>query len=81
MRKLREQGLTLFTGIMWLVGIVVVVQLWLLSAALEALLAGQVRVLIPAALVSLVLLGINGGLLRFVAGLDGRIRRAAGPPE
>ena len=81
MRKLREQGLTLFTGIMWLVGIVVIVQLWLVSAALEALLAGNTRVLIPSALVSLALLGSNGGLLRFVAGLDRRIRRSAGPPE
>jgi hypothetical protein len=77
----REQGLTLFTAILWLVGIVVVIQLWLVAAALEALLAGHRSVLIPAALASLVLLGANGGLLLFVVRLDRRIRGQAGPPE
>jgi hypothetical protein len=77
----REQGLTLFTGILCLVGIVVVVQLWLVTAALEALLAHRTGVLVPAALVSLALLGINGALLRYVTRLDRRIRRETGPPE
>jgi hypothetical protein len=77
----REQGLTLFTAMLWLIGIVVVVQLWLVTAALEALLAGHTRVLVPAALASLALLGLNGGLLLFVYRLDGNIRRDTGPPE
>ena len=81
MRGRREQGLTLFTGLLWLIGLVVIVQLWLLTAALEAFLAGHRDVLIPAAVASLALLGINGGLLLFVFRLDRRIRGAAGPPE
>lgn len=81
MPRLRDQGLTLFTGILLLVGTGVIVQLWLVTAALEALLAGHTRVLIPAALASLALTGINGGLLVFVERLDRKIRRAAGPPE
>jgi hypothetical protein len=77
----REQGLTLFTAILWLIGIVVVVQLWLVTAALEALLAGHTAVLVPAAVASLALLGLNGGLLLFVYRLDRSIRQDAGPPE
>lgn len=81
MRGLREQGLTLFTGILWLIGLGVIVQLWLVTAALEALLAGHRTVLVPAAIASLVLLALNAGLLLFVFRLDGKIRRAAGEPE
>lgn len=81
MPRLRDQGLTLFSGILLLVGTVVIVQLWLVTAALEALLSGHTRVLIPAALASLALTGINGGLLFFVERLDRKIRKAAGPPE
>jgi hypothetical protein len=77
----RAQGLTLFTGVLCLIGMMVIVQLWLVTAALEALLARHMGVLVPAALASLVLLGINGGLLLFVHRLDGQIRRAVGPPE
>ena len=60
------QGLTLFTAILWLIGIVVVIQLWLLSATLDALLSGDRRVLVPAAAASFVLFLLNGGLLLFV---------------
>lgn len=81
MRRLREQGLTLFTGILWLIGVVVIVQLWLVTAALESFLSGHRQVLVPAALASLALLGLNAGLLWLVYRLDRRIRRAAGPPE
>lgn len=81
MRGLREQGLTLFTGILWLIGLGVIVQLWLVTAALDALLAGHRTVLVPAAIASLVLLALNAGLLLFVVRLDGKIRRAAGEPE
>jgi hypothetical protein len=58
-----------------------VVQLWLVTAALEALLAGHLSVLLPAALASLLLFLANAGLLAFVWRLDADIRRAAGPAE
>jgi hypothetical protein len=77
----REQGLVLFSGILWLVGLVVIVQLWLVTAALEALLAGHRSVLFPAAVASVLLFLLNGGLLMFVWRWDARIRRSAGPPE
>lgn len=77
----REQGLTLFTAILWLVGILVIIQLWLVAAALDALLAGARSVLLPAAIASAVLFLANGALLLFVFRLDARIRGAAGPAE
>jgi hypothetical protein len=71
------QGLTLFTAILWLIGIVVIIQLWLVSAALEALLGGDRQVLTPAAIASFVLFLLNGGLLLFVIRFDRRVRRSA----
>jgi hypothetical protein len=71
--------LILFTAILWLIGTVVVIQLWLVAAALDALLSGEVRVLIPAALASLVLFLANVGLLVFVLNFDRRLRGPMGP--
>jgi hypothetical protein len=81
MRRLKDQALTVYTGILWLIGMGVVVQLWLVTAALEALLEGHWHVLIPAALGSLGVLGINGALVWFVFRLDARVRKAARPEE
>jgi hypothetical protein len=81
MRRLKDQALTLYTGILWLIGMGVVIQLWLVTAALEALLAGHRHVLVPAAVGSLVLLGINGALVWFVFRLDARVRRESAPGE
>jgi hypothetical protein len=77
----REQGLTLFTAILWLVGVLVIIQLWLVAGALDALLAGARGVLVPAAVASCLLFLANGGLLLFVLRLDRLIRNATGPPE
>ena len=71
----RRQGLPLFTFIGMLVAIVVLVQLWLLSAAIDALLGGDSGVLGPAAVASLVLFVLNVGLLWHVLSFDERVRR------
>ena len=70
-----RQGTTLFTGICLLVGVLVIIQLWLLSAALDAALSGQGRLALPASIASLVLFGINAGLLWYVFDFDRRRRR------
>jgi hypothetical protein len=72
--RTRQQGLTLFMAILWLVATVVVIQLWLVAAALDALLAGAVAILVPAAVASLLLFLLNYGLLRFVLRFDRRLR-------
>ncbi len=70
----KAQGLPLFTGICFLIGTLVVVQLWLLAAALEAALSAMPHVLVPATIASCVLLLVNGGLLLYVIGFDRRLR-------
>ncbi len=74
----RQQGSVLFSGILVLIGTLVIIQLWLLTAALEALLAHEAGVLAPAAIGSLVLFLINAGLLVYVESFDQRVRRAEG---
>lgn len=71
----REQALPLFTAICVLVGLLVVVQLWLLAASLESMLGGDAAPAMPATIASAAILATNVGLLFYVASLDRRIRR------
>jgi len=73
--SIRTQGTTLFTAILVLVACTVVLQLWLLTVAMEALLSHEFRILIPAALASTVLLAINAGLLLYVFRFDRQVQR------
>ncbi len=68
--SIRSQGTTLFTAILIFVAAAVVVQLWLLTVSMEALLANQRSILIPSAVGSTTLLIINAGLLRYVFRFD-----------
>ncbi len=74
--SIRSQGTTLFTAILILVASTVVVQLWLLTVSMEALLAHETKTLVPAAIGSTVLLLINAGLLRYVFRFDHEVQRA-----
>ena len=71
---LRSQGTTLFTAILVLVATTVVLQLWLLTFSMEALLRGHYSALIPAAVASTALFAINVGLLRYVFRFDREAR-------
>ena len=62
----REQKTTIVYGILCIVLILVVMQLWLLTATMNAYLGGDESPIWPAALASLVCLGLNAGLLRYV---------------
>jgi len=73
--SVRTEGTTLFTAILILVACGVVVQLWLLTVSMEALLANQRTTLLPAALGSSLLLLINAGLLRYVFRFDHEVQR------
>ena len=66
----REQRTTVVYGILCLVLILVVLQLWLLMATMNAFLGGDDGVVGPAALASLACLGLNLGLLRYLYGLE-----------
>ncbi len=65
-RFTREQRLTMIYGILCVVLIIVMLQLWLLIATMNAYLGGDQSVIWPAALASLVCLSLNAGLLWYV---------------
>lgn len=60
----REQRTTIIYGILCVVLLLVVLQLWLLTATMNAYLGGDEAVLWPAALSSLACLAFNAYLLR-----------------
>lgn len=68
----RHQKMTIVFGILSIVVIMVVLQLWLLTATMNAFLAGQERVVIPAAVASIVCFALNAGLLSFVYRMERR---------
>jgi uncharacterized protein DUF6755 len=71
----RQQGTTLFSAILVLIATLVIIQLWLVAAALDALLARQIDVLVPTALASAALFVLSGGLLWYGVSFDERLRR------
>ena len=62
----RQQKTTILFGILSIVLTIVVLQLWLLTATMNAYLAGEETVIIPAAIASIVCLGLNSGLLWYL---------------
>jgi hypothetical protein len=70
----RQQGSTLFSAVLVLIAILVVIQLWLVAAAVDALMARQMAVLVPTAIASGVLFALSGGLLWYVVSFDARLR-------
>jgi hypothetical protein len=68
MRRLftREQRTTIVYGILCIVLVLVVLQLWLLTATMDAYLGADESVIWPAAGASLVCLALNAGLLRYL---------------
>lgn len=68
----REQRLTMIYGILCIVLVIVMLQLWLLMATMNAYLGGDHSVIWPAAIASLVCFGLNAGLLRYVFRMERR---------
>lgn len=68
----RDQRGTIVFGMLAFVILIVLLQLWLLTATMNAYLGGDEAVIWPAALASLACLLLNAGLLRYL----GRIERA-----
>ena len=61
-----EQRTTIIYGILCLVLILVVLQLWLFTSTMNQYLGGDESIIWPAAIVSLICLGLNGGLLWYI---------------
>ena len=69
-RYTREQKTTIIYGILCLVLILVVLQLWLLTATMNAYLGGDDAIVWPAAAVSLVCFALNAGLLWYLYAME-----------
>ncbi|HEX2453380.1 MAG TPA: DUF6755 family protein [Vicinamibacterales bacterium] len=66
----REQRTTIVYGMLAFVLILVILQLWLLTATMNAYLGGDSAVVTPAAFASLLCLLLNVGLLRYLGYLE-----------
>ena len=66
----QNRGLTAISGAMSLISILLIVQIWLLSATLESFLRGNRHTALPAAIFSGVMFLISLGLYAFVDRLD-----------
>jgi hypothetical protein len=70
----QNRGLTAIAGAMSLIAVLLIVQVWLLSAALESFLAGNHHSALPAAIFSGVMFLICLGLYTFVDRVDSEVR-------
>jgi len=65
-RFTREQRTTIVNGVLCVLLVLVVLQLWLFTATMNAYLGGDVSIILPAGLASLVCFLLNVGLLRYI---------------
>ena len=68
--RTRHQRLPIVYGILGVVLILVLMQLWLLTATMNAFLGGDHAIVWPAAFASLACLGLNLGLLWYLIRLE-----------
>jgi hypothetical protein len=66
----RQQRTTIITGMLAFVLVLVVLQLWLLTATMNAYLGGDESIIWPAAGASALCLLLNAGLLRYLYYID-----------
>ncbi len=69
-RFVRSQRMTIALGIMCIVAVIVILQLWLFTATMEAFLGGNNAIALPAFLASVVCLLLNLGLFYYLRHLD-----------
>ena len=70
LRMVRAQRMPIVNAMLAFVVLIVILQLWLLTATMNAYLGGDTSSRVPAALVSLACLGLNAGLLWYLFRLD-----------
>ena len=72
----KTRGLTAIAGAMSLIAVLLIVQIWLLSAALEAFLAGKHHSALPAAIFSGLMFLVCFGLYLFIDRVDADVRHS-----
>jgi hypothetical protein len=71
----QSKGLTAIDGAMALIVLLLIVQIWLLSATLESYLAGNREAALPGAIISGILFAACLALYLFVGRIDAEVRR------
>jgi hypothetical protein len=71
----QTRGLTAIDGAMALIVLLLIVQIWLLSATLETYLAGHREAALPGAIISGILFAACLALYLFVVRIDSEVRR------
>ncbi|HUB82321.1 MAG TPA: DUF6755 family protein [Bryobacteraceae bacterium] len=71
---MKKGGLTAIDGAMALIVLLLIVQIWLLSATLESFLAGHREAAVPGAIVSGILFAACLALYLFVVRIDSEMR-------
>ncbi|MGE3274436.1 MAG: DUF6755 family protein [Vicinamibacterales bacterium] len=69
-RLIRSQRMTIVNGMLMFVVVLVILQLWLLTASVNAYLGGDRAIVLPALAASLVCFGLTAGLLRYLYSLE-----------
>lgn len=72
----KTRGLTAIAGAMSLIAVLLIVQIWLLSAALESFLAGKRSSALPAAIFSGLMFLVCVGLYLFVDRVDADVHNS-----
>jgi uncharacterized protein DUF6755 len=70
-----RRGLTAIDGALALIAVLLIVQMWLLTATLESFLAGHKEGVLPATIVSGLLLAACCGLYLFIQAVDREVRK------
>jgi len=70
LRMVRAQRMPIVNAMLAFVVLIVILQLWLLTATMNAYLGGDTSTVASAAFGSLACLGLNAGLLWYLVGLD-----------
>ena len=70
LRMVRAQRMTIVNAMLAFVVLIVILQLWLLTATMNAYLGGDTGTVVPAAVASLACLALNAGLLWYLFGMD-----------
>ena len=70
-----KQGLTAIDGALALIAILLIAQMWLLTATVESFLAGHHEAALPGAIISGLLFLLSFGLYVFVDRIDAEARR------
>jgi hypothetical protein len=69
-----QRGLTAIDGAIALIAILLIVQMWLLTATLEAHLAGHPEPILPSAIISFLIFMACAGLFMFIQRIDADVK-------